>query len=784
MPVPCPCRGERALERARTPCTRTPSVALHPYHGLEHPLHSPYALDTLKHRPGLVTVVLAGGVPRSSPELLELRARVRRSPRKLCVDWSLPERRHFTRLFFVDHHFSAHLARDLRGLMDPIIPTEPFLQTQVYDLANGGDLIFERDLFALTDFLGRTPPVFYGGQISDNGQLQWLIMANLPGKPESPMFRQIQFSLRENTWVDGLAHALQESLARLCGQNSLAIEGERFAHFARHSSVGLPLSLPYHPVLRHHVDHLDYMLYETRSALSNSRSAANHTQQQLNQYADTIKVIAKERRTLRRWSRRGMPPSTASRPRSPTCTCLVDECSRIECRAAHDLADFKLKFSKYAPDETDTTEKRKERFLNGLHDEMQLCLVNIPFADLEALVDSAIRMEGKRTGQRKRKRRMMHRGAQQQLQVSPGLRRLHRETTGHRHRCRAGYRTGGNPRTGGHPHNSNNFVHHNNNFNRAPTRALPTPTPTLLKTGSNAVPSPPRTSPPSTAMSAVCWGTTPKSVPRLAKMAANTTACSAATRVANKKFAPNKQPQRPPLSHELTLGRGTIKDRASDIPKTAFTTRYGLYEYNVMSFGLTNAPAYFMNLMNKIFMNFLDKFVVVFIDDILIYSKTEEEHEQHLEMVLETLREHQLYAKFSKCEFWLREVGFLGHILSAGGIAVDPSKIKTVAEWKAPTTQTEVRAFLGLAGYYRRFVEGFSSIARPMTQLLKKDKKFEWTNKCEESFQQLKSRLTSAPILIMPDITKPFDVYCDASKMGLGCVLMQEGKVISYCPGN
>ncbi|KAK1665150.1 hypothetical protein QYE76_053309 [Lolium multiflorum] len=231
---------------------------------------------------------------------------------------------------------------------------------------------------------------------------------------------------------------------------------------------------------------------------------------------------------------------------------------------------------------------------------------------------------------------------------------------------------------------------------------------------------------------------------------------------------------------DLRTGYHQLKIRASDIPKTAFTTRYGLYEYNVMSFGLTNAPAYFMNLMNKIFMNFLDKFVVVFIDDILIYSKTEEEHEQHLEMVLETLREHQLYAKFSKCEFWLREVGFLGHILSAGGIAVDPSKIKTIAEWKAPTTQTEVRAFLGLAGYYRRFVEGFSSIARPMTQLLKKDKKFEWTNKCEESFQQLKSRLTSAPILIMPDITKPFDVYCDASKIGLGCVLMQEGKVISY----
>ncbi|KAK1609543.1 hypothetical protein QYE76_033216 [Lolium multiflorum] len=184
--------------------------------------------------------------------------------------------------------------------------------------------------------------------------------------------------------------------------------------------------------------------------------------------------------------------------------------------------------------------------------------------------------------------------------------------------------------------------------------------------------------------------------------------------------------------------------------------------------------------MNKIFMNFLDKFVVVFIDDILIYSKSEEEHEQHLEIILETLRQHKLYAKFSKCEFWLKEVGFLGHILSAGGIAVDPAKIKTVAEWQAPTTQTEVRAFLGLAGYYRRFVEGFSSIARPMTQLLKKDKKFDWTDKCEESFQKLKTRLTTAPILIMPDITKPFDVYCDASKIGLGCVLMQGEKVISY----
>jgi hypothetical protein len=160
----------------------------------------------------------------------------------------------------------------------------------------------------------------------------------------------------------------------------------------------------------------------------------------------------------------------------------------------------------------------------------------------------------------------------------------------------------------------------------------------------------------------------------------------------------------------------------------------GLYEYVVMSFGITNAPAYFMNLMNKVFMKFLDKFVVVFIDEILIYSKSEEEHATHLRLILETLREHQLCAKFSKCEFWLKEVGFLGHVLSPRGVSVDPKKIQSIMNWEAPTTQTKVRGFLGLAGYYRKFVEGFSSISRPMTQLLKKENKFEWTPKCEESF--------------------------------------------------
>jgi hypothetical protein len=223
-----------------------------------------------------------------------------------------------------------------------------------------------------------------------------------------------------------------------------------------------------------------------------------------------------------------------------------------------------------------------------------------------------------------------------------------------------------------------------------------------------------------------------------------------------------------------------LKIRESDIPKTAFVTRYGQFEFTVMSFGLTNAPAYFMNLMNKIFMDELDKFVVVFIDDILIYPKSIQEHEQHLRVVLEKLRTHRLYAKFSKCEFWLERVAFVGHILTAEGVAVDPEKVEAVSNWQRPTNVSEIRSFLGLAGYYRRFIEGFSKIARPMTELLKKEKKFAWMENCERSFQELKQRLTTAPVLTLPDIHRDFVVYCDASRQGLGCVLMQDGKVVAY----
>ncbi|KAI3829670.1 hypothetical protein L1987_03798 [Smallanthus sonchifolius] len=187
-----------------------------------------------------------------------------------------------------------------------------------------------------------------------------------------------------------------------------------------------------------------------------------------------------------------------------------------------------------------------------------------------------------------------------------------------------------------------------------------------------------------------------------------------------------------------------------------------------------------MDLMNRVCKPYLDKFVIVFIDDILIYSKTKADHEQHLRLVLDLLKKEQLYAKFSKCEFWLKEVQFLGHIVNDKGIHVDPAKIETVKNWNTPKTPTGVRSFLGLAGYYRRFISNFSKIAVPLTALTHKGKTYEWGPKQEEAFQTLKQKLCNAPILTLPDGNDDLVVYCDASNQGLGCVLMQRGKVIAY----
>ncbi|GKD19973.1 putative reverse transcriptase domain-containing protein [Tanacetum coccineum] len=235
---------------------------------------------------------------------------------------------------------------------------------------------------------------------------------------------------------------------------------------------------------------------------------------------------------------------------------------------------------------------------------------------------------------------------------------------------------------------------------------------------------------------------------------------------------------------DLRSGYHQLRVHEDDIPKTAFRTRYGYFEFTVMPFGLTNAPAIFMDLMNRVCRLYLDKFMIVFIDDILIYSKTQEEHVEHLRLVLELLKKEKLYAKFSKWEFWLREVQFLGHVINGNGIHVDPSKIEAVKNWKAPRTPIEVRSFLGLAGYYRRFIKNFSKIAKSLTICWELYFELIMTKHIKDGGPTRQSWNNNAPVLALPDGPEDFVVYCDASGIGLGCVLMQRGKnkeVLELC---
>ena len=179
---------------------------------------------------------------------------------------------------------------------------------------------------------------------------------------------------------------------------------------------------------------------------------------------------------------------------------------------------------------------------------------------------------------------------------------------------------------------------------------------------------------------------------------------------------------------DLRTGYHQPRVRETDIPKTTFRTLYGHFEFTVMPFGLTNVPTAFMDLMHRVFQPYLDQFVIVFMDDILIYSHSEMENEDHLRVVLQLLRDHRLYAKFSKCEFWLIEVRFLGHVVLASGISVDLEKVEAVMCWERPKSLFEIRSFLGLEGYYRRFIEDFSRLAFPMTKLTRKEVKFEWND--------------------------------------------------------
>nr|AAM01108.1 Putative Sorghum bicolor 22 kDa kafirin cluster [Oryza sativa Japonica Group] len=372
------------------------------------------------------------------------------------------------------------------------------------------------------------------------------------------------------------------------------------------------------------------------------------------------------------------------------------------------------RLARYAPEDVRTDDGRQEKFLSGLDDELTNQLISRDYEDFEKLVDKAIRQE-EHCNKINRKRKAA------QFRTPQGKSQKPRFTMGHH----------GGPSTmiirqhrPYHP-GSFNKNHHSGSHNNSEQHSL-NPTPSSLKIPAQSV-----------------QPALPEQPKRLGEKPELCFNCNKPGHTVGK--CPKPRRAGPKGGAVSTIGY------IGHIPRQLDT--------GIMSFGLTNAPAFFMNLMNKVFMEFLDKFVVVFIDDILIYSKSEEEHEQHLRL-------------------------FLGHIVNAQGVAVNPANMESVTKWTPPRTVTQVRSFLGLAGYYRRFIENFSKIAKPMTQLLKKEEKFIWSAGCNRSFEELKRRLVSAPVLILPDQTKDFQVYCDASRQGLGCVLMQDGKVLRPHEGN
>lgn len=224
---------------------------------------------------------------------------------------------------------------------------------------------------------------------------------------------------------------------------------------------------------------------------------------------------------------------------------------------------------------------------------------------------------------------------------------------------------------------------------------------------------------------------------------------------------------------DLQSGYWQIRIAEADVPKTAFRTRYGHYEWKVLPFGLTNAPATFQALMNRVLAPYLDRFCVVYLDDILIFSNSPEEHAEHLRLVLQALEDNSLYAGIDKCAFGLSEVDFVGHVVTASGIRPDPAKLAAVQDWPTPKTVRDVRAFLGLTGYYRRFIRGYARIAHPLHELTRQDYPWRWSDAEEQAFQALKLATTNAPVLQLPDPTRPYEVFTDASNFALGAVLLQ-----------
>ena len=233
-------------------------------------------------------------------------------------------------------------------------------------------------------------------------------------------------------------------------------------------------------------------------------------------------------------------------------------------------------------------------------------------------------------------------------------------------------------------------------------------------------------------------------------------------------------------SLDLAQGYHQIRITDADVPKTAFRTPFGHYQWRVLSFGLTNAPATFQRLMNDVFRSYLDDFVLVYLDDILIFSRSVEEHKDHLRKVLTTLQQHQLYAQPAKCHFFKDEVAYLGHMVGKGQLRMDPKKVSAVQDWNVPQDVGQLRSFLGLTNYFRKFLKNYSAVVAPLTRLTGKTKQWQWTTECQKAFTMVKEMLVKAPVLVLPDFSKPFTVVTDASELGIGAVLLQEDHPVAF----